>query len=103
MAAPATQAPSLVMRDPEYVAPMVVYLATDHAWNINGKVFHVSGGGVSLAYDETPYRTISKDGMWNLEELSLLVPQLTRDVANPAPPPPDLDIPGRPAPAPTTS
>ena len=84
------------MREPEYVAPMTVYLATDHAWNINGKVFYVSGGTIQLAYEETPYRTIFKPGMWSLDELDLLVPQLMQDVTNPAPPPPDLNIPGRP-------
>src|SRR5690606_13360836 len=58
--------PSIVnqLRGPEMVAPMVAYLLTDQAWNINGKCFYVSGGSVSLAHDETPYRTIAKPGMW---------------------------------------
>jgi NAD(P)-dependent dehydrogenase (short-subunit alcohol dehydrogenase family) len=85
-----------VMREPEYVAPMTVYLATDHAWNVNGKVFYVSGGQIQLAYEETPYRTIWKPGMWSLDELDQFVPQLMQDVVNPAPPPPDLSVPGRP-------
>ena len=84
------------MADPEYVAPMTVYLATDHAWNINGKVIYVSGGSISLAYEETPYRTIFKPGMWTLDELDIHVPRMMEGVANPAPPPADLEVAGRP-------
>jgi len=82
----------------EHVAPMTVYLCTDDAWNINGKIFHVAGGQVSLAAEETPVRQISKAGKWEVEELLSLVPaHLLLGVENPAPPPPDLEIPGRPA------
>ena len=81
----------------EHVAPMTVYLCTDEAWNINGKIFHVAGGDVSLAAEETPVRQISKAGKWEVEELLSLVPaHLLLGVENPAPPPPDLEIPGRP-------
>jgi hypothetical protein len=44
------------MREPEYVAPMTVFLATDAAWNINGKVFYVAGGRISLAHEESAMR-----------------------------------------------
>jgi NAD(P)-dependent dehydrogenase (short-subunit alcohol dehydrogenase family) len=82
---------------PEQIAPMALYLATDEAWNINGQIFHVSGGMVSLARPETPVATINKNGKWTLEELATLVPQyLMEGIPNPAPPPADLDIPGRP-------
>jgi NAD(P)-dependent dehydrogenase (short-subunit alcohol dehydrogenase family) len=82
---------------PEQIAPMTLYLATDEAWNINGQIFHVSGGMVSLAQPETPIATIRKNGKWTLEELATLVPQyLMPGIPNPAPPPDDLDIPGRP-------
>jgi NAD(P)-dependent dehydrogenase (short-subunit alcohol dehydrogenase family) len=85
------------MREPEYVAPMTVFLATDAAWNINGKIFYVAGGRISLAHEEAAYRQIQKNGMWTIDELREMVPsQLTNGVQNPAPPPPDLDLPGRP-------
>ena len=85
------------LREPKYVAPMVNYLLSDQAWNINGKIFYVSGGAVSLAWDETPNRTIAKAGMWSMDELRSLVPsQLLAGLVNPAPPPADLDLPGRP-------
>ncbi len=86
------------MREPEYVAPMTVFLACDEAWNINGKVFYVNGGRISLAHEETPMRQISKNGMWSIDELRDLVPSsLMYGLVNPAPPPVDLDLPGRPA------
>ena len=81
---------------PEQVAAMVTYLATEEAWNVNGKVFYVSGGGISLAYEEDMGRAINKDGMWSVGELAAVLPRaLLEGVANPAPPPPDLPIPGR--------
>jgi len=95
--APAQQA--IAERTPEQVAPMTVWLCTDDAWNVNGKIFHVSGGTVSLAHEETPIRQITKDGKWTIEELVNLVPNLLlAGVQNPAPPPPELEIPGRPTP-----
>jgi len=94
----ATAPRPLVEPTPDHVAPMVVYLCTDEAWNVNGKIFHVAGGSVSLASEETAVRQITKDGKWELPELVALVPShLMFGVENPAPPPPDLDLPGRPA------
>jgi hypothetical protein len=75
---------------------MVTYLASDDAWNINGQIFHVAGGTVGLSWHPTPMRTLWKPAMWTLDELCDVVPrQLMAGVANPAPPPPDLEIPGR--------
>ncbi len=84
---------------PEYVAPMVVYLMLDEAWNINGQIFDVAGPRVGLlAHPYPPVHLIWKeDGVWTLDELRRLVPSvLMQGVANPAAPPPELDIPGRP-------
>jgi NAD(P)-dependent dehydrogenase (short-subunit alcohol dehydrogenase family) len=88
--------PALQMREPEYVAPMTCWLLTDAAWNVNGQIFNASGGTVALLNHPTPLRTIWKPGMWTLEELSQFVPsQLMAGIANPAPPPPDLQVAGR--------
>ncbi|MGH6886164.1 MAG: SDR family NAD(P)-dependent oxidoreductase, partial [Geminicoccales bacterium] len=43
---------AIAERTPEQVAPMTVWLCTDDAWNVNGKIFHVSGGVVALAHEE---------------------------------------------------
>ncbi len=85
-------------RDPEAVAPMVCFLATDFAWNINGQIFSVAGGTVSVMNHPLAYRSVFKPGMWTLDELDQIVPaSLLAGTANPAPPAADLAIPGRPA------
>ena len=85
------------MRGPEMVAPMTVYLLLDEAWNINGRIFQVAGGQVGLLQDMyPPFKNIYKHGKWTLDELRMIVPQqLMAGVVNPAPPPPDLAVPGR--------
>jgi NAD(P)-dependent dehydrogenase (short-subunit alcohol dehydrogenase family) len=85
-------------RDPEMIAPMAAFLASDDAWNINGYMFGVAGGSVSVLHHPTAFRTLWKPAMWTVDELIEQVPtQLLGGQPNPAPPPPDLDIPGRPA------
>jgi NAD(P)-dependent dehydrogenase (short-subunit alcohol dehydrogenase family) len=85
------------MRGPDMVAPMTVYLLLDEAWNINGRIFQVSGGHVGLLPDlYPPFRNIYKHGRWTLDELRMVVPtQLMAGIQNPAPPAADLQIPGR--------
>jgi hypothetical protein len=76
---------------------MVAFLCSDEAWNINGQVFWVSSGEVSLAGTELPVKTVVKYGMWTPRELSKMVPRhLLTGVTNPAPPGEDIDVPGRP-------
>jgi NAD(P)-dependent dehydrogenase (short-subunit alcohol dehydrogenase family) len=94
---PARQSLLASMRGPEYIAPMVAYLCTDEAWNINGKIFACSGGTISLLHEEVPMRTITKQGMWDVAELRELVPtRLMYGLPNVAPPPADLEVAGRP-------
>ncbi len=97
VATPAAQPnPAMTMREPEYVAPMTCFLATDDAWNINGQIFNVNGGTVALLNHPTPARTIWKPGMWTLQELAQFVPsQLMTGIQNPAPPPAELAVAGR--------
>ena len=74
--------------DPDDIAPFVCYLASDYADNINGQIFLVHGGDVSLMSQPRPECSIyNANGYWSLEELA---PQarnyLTRGIINPAPP-----------------
>jgi len=74
---------------PEDVAPMAVFLATDAAADINGCVFFVGGGQISLFPEPKPIKTIYKEGRWTLDELLELVPKtLASDLVNPSPPQP---------------
>ena len=59
---------------PEYVAPLVAYLATDEAAYINGRNFIVGGSQISLMSEPHEERTIfSPHGFWTLDELAGLM------------------------------
>ncbi len=72
---------------PEYVAPLVAYLATDEAANINGKVFHVERGRVGIYSEPEEVRQVFNSGaVWKVEELIDLIPRtLLVGYVNPAP------------------
>ncbi len=88
------------LREPEMVAPMVAYLASDDAWNINGQIFNVAGGNVSLSHYPVAMRTVFKPGVWSMDELDDAVQNvLMKDINNPAPPRDDVEVAGRDVPA----
>jgi len=87
-AAPAG-APPRGPADPEDVAPLVCYLATEQAANINGRILFASGGNIRLYSNPEPIRSIYKIGRWTLDELMTLMPtSVTQGLVNPAPPQP---------------
>lgn len=62
--------------DPENVAPLVVYLASDDAKDITGQVFRVVGGNVWLLKSWRSFDKITKPGRWTPEELGPKVKEL---------------------------
>jgi hypothetical protein len=73
--------------DPEDVAPMVVYLCSETARDVNGQIFLCFGGTVALVSHPRPVRTLYKSGDWTLDELDALVPTTVAEgLVNPAPP-----------------
>ncbi|HYY06433.1 MAG TPA: SDR family NAD(P)-dependent oxidoreductase [Candidatus Limnocylindria bacterium] len=74
--------------DPDDVAPMVVYLASEYAGGVNGQFFLCFGGQVALVSQPRPVKTLYKaDGDWTLEELERLAPTTVLEgLVNPAPP-----------------
>ena len=81
-----TGASSTLRGGPEDVAPMVTWLASDEAAHVNGHVFHVTEGLVTLLNEPEPVKSINKDGRWTVEELVRVVPvTLGFELANPAP------------------
>ena len=54
--------------------PFVAWLASDEAAHVNGHVFYVNGGLVSLLNEPEPGRTIRKEGGWTVEELIKVFP-----------------------------
>ncbi len=74
-------------RPPEAIAPVVAFLCTEAAKNINGQFFLVNGGEISLLTNPYAAKTMQKSGRWTFEEMALLMPStLTKDLMNPAPP-----------------
>jgi hypothetical protein len=72
---------------PDLIAPLVVYLCTDAAANINGRDFIVGGGEVSLMSQPIQERTIYREGGWDLDSLERVFPgAIGRYVTNPKPP-----------------
>lgn len=65
--------PNLDALVPEMVSPMVVYLCTDAAANINGYAFHLGGGNIEVEALPHIHRGIYKEGIWTLDELDRLV------------------------------
>jgi len=73
---------------PDDIAPMVVFLASEEARNVNGQFFLCAGGSISLVSQPRAIKTIFKeDGGWTLDELDEMLPvTLTDGLVNPAPP-----------------
>ena len=73
-------------REPDDIAPFVTWLASDEAKDVNGYLFHVTGGEISLMNNPEPARTLHKDGRWSVEEIAAMFPgTLGMDMVNPAP------------------
>ena len=78
------------MPPPEGIAPLVSYLVSQKAADINGQVFHIEAGKIGLYSEPTQIRTIYKDyekeGFFSYEELEKFVPRMLMGVyTNPAP------------------
>jgi NAD(P)-dependent dehydrogenase (short-subunit alcohol dehydrogenase family) len=55
--------------DPGNVAPIVVYLASDNAQNVNGQVFGAVGYRIALYTHIVPEKMIYSQGPWDLDHL----------------------------------
>jgi NAD(P)-dependent dehydrogenase (short-subunit alcohol dehydrogenase family) len=87
IAGAASQQPKLELRrEPEDIAPFVTWLASEKADGVNGQVFHVTGGEVSLMNNPEVARTITTQGRWSVDEIGAMFPAtLGLDLVNPAP------------------
>ncbi|MBN9108363.1 MAG: SDR family NAD(P)-dependent oxidoreductase [Pseudonocardia sp.] len=64
--------------DPSLVAPMVVYLASDAAAEISGRVFRVGGPKIGIYGHPSEERTVFRDetdGPWPYDQLAALLPR----------------------------
>ncbi|MEX1255880.1 MAG: SDR family NAD(P)-dependent oxidoreductase [Dehalococcoidia bacterium] len=68
---------------PDAIAPMVVWLCTDEAANVNGRNFLVTGNQIGLYSEPQVVADARSDHGWSLDELSDVMPkQVTRDLTN---------------------
>jgi 3-oxoacyl-[acyl-carrier protein] reductase len=56
------------------IAPLVVWLCTDAAKDVNGHTFEVHGDTINRVEEPRPARTVFRDGGWDLDSLDLLAP-----------------------------
>jgi len=59
---------------PEGVPPLLIYLCTDKAADINGQVFRIKANKLSIYSDSREENVMQKDSMWTIEELVGAVP-----------------------------
>jgi len=84
---PGGEMPDIASYAPEAISPIVVFLCTDEAANINGCTFDVHGGDIGLYSEPAIIKSIHKDGIWTVDELCKLIPKtLATGLVNPSPP-----------------
>jgi hypothetical protein len=72
---------------PELVAPLVVFLCTDQAADVNGRDFIVGGNEISLVSLPQKERSIFREGGWTLDALErVFASTLGAGLKNPMPP-----------------
>jgi 3-oxoacyl-[acyl-carrier protein] reductase len=68
---------------PQHVAPLVVWLCTDAARNVNGRTFYVCGDEIGLFSEPEVVCSLSRTGGWDLDSLdSYARKRLTGDLVN---------------------
>lgn len=72
---------------PEDVAPLVVWLASDAAANVNGRTFFAQTGRYALYSEPVQERMIMKMGGFTIDEVFAMMPStLAQGLVNPSPP-----------------
>jgi hypothetical protein len=70
---------------PEDIGPLVAWLASDAAANINGRTFYVQTSRVSIYAEPVEEKSITKAGFWTTDDMFELMPTITKDITNPSP------------------
>ncbi|MDY6842800.1 MAG: SDR family oxidoreductase [Thermodesulfobacteriota bacterium] len=77
----------LEQNQPEDISPLIVYLATDEAANVNGCVFFVRHGQIGIYPNQELVRSMFKEGRWTIDEICKTFPvSLGAGLVNPSPP-----------------
>ena len=68
---------------PAKISPMVVWLCTDAARDVNGRTFHVTGDLIARFADSEYERHVERAGGWTLDALDEIAPaRLVDDLSN---------------------
>ena len=67
---------------PEDIAPLVVWLASDDAANVNGRIFQVQTGKIALYAEPIEEKVINTTGSWTIDDVFNKVPSITSDLVN---------------------
>ena len=81
---------ALEKQEPTEIGPLVAWLCTDEAANINGRTFLVTAGHIGLYSEPEIIGSIDTDKSWSVDLVSDMLPkQVTKDLVNewPAQPP----------------
>lgn len=63
--------------EPESIAPLIVYLASDAAAQVSGSVFHIKGGNIGLYSEPEIKKSMEKaSGWWTVDELMTQMPKV---------------------------
>jgi len=77
----------LEQMNPEDIAPLVVWLASDDAANVNRRAFYVQTGRIGLYSEPVMEKQLVKAGGWTIDELFNFMPiTMTWELVNPDPP-----------------
>ncbi len=71
-------------RDPDNIAPIVVWLGSAESKGITGRVFAASGGRLGIAEGWRAGPTRTKEGRWDPAELGAIVRDLDQEAEQPA-------------------
>ena len=62
---------------PQHIAPICAWLASEASAGITSEIFHTGRGGISIMQQPKVIKQfVKKSGLWSLEELDQVVPQL---------------------------
>ncbi len=79
----------MAAQNPDDIAPLIVWLASDDAANVNGRTFGVVTGRISLYSEPVQERMMVKSGGFTIDELFENMPRtLAAGLVNPSPPEP---------------
>ena len=61
---------------PQQIAPVIAWLSSEEANEINNQIFHISQGNVGIMQQPAVIKSIKSDDIWDLDKLNMVMPDL---------------------------